>query len=244
MVIALIQARMGSTRLPGKVLKTIGTRPVIEHVIRRAEAATLVDDVYVVTSIEKNNLPLIHFVSGLGVALYVGSEDDVLDRYWQAARLTRADHFVRITADCPVMDPVMIDRVIALHLERGNDYTSNIAPPSWPDGLDVEVVTRDALRRCWSEATARHDREHVTPYIRANSRFFTLGNLSSQKDLSSFRWTLDQTEDYEFLDSIYAELGTENKIFGMDDILSLIEKRPELTAINSHISRNEGSKSE
>lgn len=240
MVLAFIQARMGSTRLPGKVLKLLCGRPVIQHVVERVQAASLVDQVMVVTSIDPNNLPLINHVSGIGVPLFVGSEDDVLDRFWQATRLTAADHIVRITADCPIMDPTMIDRVVEAHLANGNAYTSNIDPPTWPDGLDVEVITRGALEIAWVEATEAHEREHVTPYLRNNPARFASENVASDVDLSGHRWTLDQEEDYRFLEAVYLHLGDTEKLFGMREILKLLSEQTELQEINAFIDRNVG----
>lgn len=240
MVLALIQARMGSTRLPGKVLKPLAGIPVIEHVVHRVRSAAMVDDVMVVTSIDPSNIPLIHVVSGLGCRVFVGSEDDVLDRFWQATRLTDADHLVRVTADCPVIDPDVIDSVIRLHVAEKNHYTSNTDPPTWPDGLDVEVMTRAALETAWSKARSTPEREHVTPYIRNNPQLFKTGGLRSPVDLSVHRWTLDQDEDYALLQSVFDELYKPSGIFRHGEILDLLLRKPELTDVNATIQRNEG----
>jgi len=241
MVLALIQARMGSTRLPGKVLKPLAGRPVIDHVIERVASATHVDDVMVVTSIDRNNLPLVTRVAEQGVGVFVGSEDDVLDRFWQAVRLTEADTVVRVTADCPIIDPEIIDRVVCLHVERGFDYTSNVDPPSWPDGLDVEVVSRTVLETAWREASTPADREHVTPFIRRDRRRFNIGNLASDRDLSGLRWTLDEEADYRFLQAIFEEIGDKGEVFGLQRVLHLLDRRPDMSKINAGIERNAGS---
>lgn len=242
MVLALIQARMGSTRLPGKVLKPLAGRPVIDHVIKRVATAERVDDVMVVTSIDRNNLPLISRVTEQGIGIFVGSENDVLDRFWQAVRLTDADTIVRVTADCPIIDPAIIDRVIGLHQEEGFDYTSNIDPPTWPDGLDVEVVSRPVLEIAWREATTNPDREHVTPFVRRHRRRFTIGNLASDRDLSGFRWTLDEEADYRFLRAVFEEVGNDGAMFGLQQVLELLDRRPDISGINSGIERNAGSR--
>jgi spore coat polysaccharide biosynthesis protein SpsF len=242
MNLALIQARMGSTRLPGKVLKPLAGLPAIHHVIARVRQAKTVDEVMVVTSIEPANLPLFHYVTGIDTCVFVGSEDDVLDRFWQATRLTHAKNIIRITADCPVMDPVMIDRVVELHRESGAAYTSNTEPPTWPDGLDVEVMQREALQDAWANAETTHDREHVTPFIRGNNSRFVRQNLASDVDLSEHRWTLDQDEDYRFLSAVIDALYSDNPFFGMQDILRLVNEDSTLTAINNSIERNAGSK--
>ncbi|WP_319475400.1 glycosyltransferase family protein [Marispirochaeta aestuarii] len=241
MIIALIQARMGSTRLPGKVLKPLDGKAVIEHVIERTKKATGIDEVIVVTSIESANLPLIRHVASLGIRVFVGSEDDVLDRYWQAARLTPANHIVRVTADCPLLDSTVVASVIKVHLEQNNDYTSNIDPPTWPDGLDVEVMKRSVLEIAWREAEDSHDREHVTPYIRRNYKRFRLGNVLSQENLSEYRWTLDREEDYRFLCRIFRDLSDGTDIYFTHRIIDYLKKNPELLSINQGIMRNEGS---
>lgn len=243
MVLALIQARMGSTRLPGKVLKLLAGRPVIDHVMQRVSAAKTVDEAMVVTSIDRNNLPLISRVATQGVGVFVGSENDVLDRFWQAVRLTDADAIVRVTADCPVIDPQIIDRVVELHLDRGFDYTSNIDPPTWPDGLDVEVVSRNVLETAWREATTLHDREHVTPFVRRERQRFKIGNLASERDLSEFRWTLDEEADFRFLQAVFGEIGNDGAVFGLHQVLELLDRRPDLSEINTGITRNAGSQS-
>ncbi len=240
MTLALIQARMGSTRLPGKVLKKLAGTPVIDHVISRVRASKQVGQVIVVTSIDKSNLPLIHHVSGNNTGVFIGSENDVLDRFWQATRLTDAEHIVRITADCPALDPTVADAVIEKHLRDGNDYTTNTNPPTWPDGLDVEVIRRSALEAAWHEAKAKSDREHVTPFIRNNHERFHTGNYAAQTDLSHHRWTIDQAEDFRFLQTVFDYLYPSNPLFGYQDVLTLLEKHPELATANANISRNEG----
>lgn len=242
MVIALVQARMGSSRLPGKVLKPLCGKPVVDHVIDRVEAAHAVDSVMVVTSIDANNLPLIHHVSGRGTGVFVGSENDVLDRYYQAAQLTQGDHFVRVTADCPVIDPELINSVVSAHLQLGNSYTCNTDPPTWPDGLDVEVFTRTALETAWTEATSTHDREHVTPYIRTHKDRFPCSNVASEIDYAHHRWTLDEERDYQFLQAVFQLIERQTAVFGKDEVFSLLEAHPELMKINGQIERNAGSR--
>jgi spore coat polysaccharide biosynthesis protein SpsF (cytidylyltransferase family) len=233
---------MGSSRLPGKVLKELAGKPVIDHVIDRVAAATTIDRVLVITSIDPNNLPLIHHVSGRGTGVFVGSENDVLDRYYQAAQLTEGDHFVRVTADCPVIDPVLIDSVVSEHLRTGNSYTSNTAPPTWPDGLDVEAFSRTALETAWTEATLSHDREHVTPYIRTHADRFPGSNVASEIDYSHHRWTLDEQRDYQFLEAVFQMLERPDAVFGRDEIFSVLEAHPEILKINNQIERNAGSR--
>ena len=242
MIIAIIQARMGSTRLPGKVLLPLAGKPVIEHVIDRVRSSSLVDEVIVATSIESVNLPLVSHVAALGIKVFVGSENDVLDRFWQAIRLTTAVHVVRITADCPLLDSTVIDSVIQEHIESGNDYSTNTEPPTWPDGLDVEIMKCSALEIAWRESTEQGDREHVTPFIRKNKNRFRIGNIRSNVDLSDHRWTLDQEEDYKFLVNIFDNLGGGGVEFTTQQVLDFLHANPEVVQINSGIIRNEGSR--
>jgi spore coat polysaccharide biosynthesis protein SpsF (cytidylyltransferase family) len=167
-VVAIIQARMGSVRFPGKMLKQLGDKPLIWHVIHRVQQATLVDKVVLATSVNENNKPLVREVQSYGVDSYVGDENDVLDRFYQCAKKFKATTIVRITGDCPFSDPEVIDAVISLFQKKRLDYASNVLPPTYPDGLDVEVFSFDALEKAWKEATLQSEREHVTPYIWKN----------------------------------------------------------------------------
>lgn len=238
-IIAIIQARLGSTRLPGKVLLDIEGRTVLEHVIRRVKSSKLVTDVIVATTINKDDLKIVKLCANLGISVYCGSEDDVLDRYYQTARLFGADHIVRITSDCPLIDHMLIDEVITLHVQEKADYTSNTLKETYPDGEDIEVFTFAALKEAWKKANLSSEREHVTPYIRKNPAF-KLANLEYKKDLSHKRWTLDNPEDYDFIKSIYKNIYIKNPDFGMEEILKFIDKNPVVEKINQHINRNEG----
>lgn len=238
-IIAIIQARLGSTRLPGKVLLDLEDKTVLERVIERVKASKLITDVVVATTIRKEDLRIVKLCADIGTSVYCGSVDDVLDRYYQAARLFKADHIVRITSDCPLIDPVVIDAVIKLHFLDEADYTTNIIKETYPDGEDVEVFTFEALRKTWKNANLASEREHVTPYLRKNPAF-KIASLESKKDLSHKRWTLDNPEDYEFIKLIYENLYNKNQLFGMEEILKFIDKNPEVEKINKSIIRNEG----
>ena len=238
--IAIIQARMGSTRLPGKVLLNLEDKTVLEHVVNRVRSSKYVDDVVVATTVSKDDLRIVELCANLGVSIYCGSEDDVLDRYYQAAKLFKADNIVRITSDCPVIDSKIIDDAITLHLNNNADYTSNTLKETYPDGQDVEIFSFASLRTAWKDAKLTSEREHVTPYIRNHSDIFKHASLEYKDDLSQKRWTLDNTEDLEFLRLIYKYLYSKNPLFNMDDILALIEKKPDIEKINQHIIRNEG----
>ncbi len=238
-IIAIIQARLGSTRLPGKVLLDLEGRTVLEQVIERVKSSRFINEVIVATTINKEDLEIVKLCASLGISLYCGSVDDVLDRYYQAARLFKADHIVRITSDCPMIDPKIIDDVITLHLRENADYTSNTLKETYPDGQDTEIFTFNALKEAWKNANLASEREHVTPYIRKNPAFKLL-NLESKINLSKKRWTLDNPEDYEFIKIIYENLYYKKPLFNMDDILDFIAENPEIEKINQSIIRNKG----
>ncbi len=236
----IIQARMGSSRLPNKVLMPLAGKPVLEHVIRRCQQARLVGRVIVATTVEAKDLPVVNFVSGLGVSVFCGAVNDVLDRYYQAARLFDLQHIVRITADCPMLDPEVIDRVIVAYFQEKADYTSNtLEPATYPDGEDVEVFSFEALSRAWTEAVLLSEREHVTPYIRKNDSF-SKTRVFHEKDISHLRWTLDETRDYEKLSAIFDGLYVEDNFFHMKDALRFLAAHADIDAVNAAIGRNEG----
>ena len=239
-IVAIIQARMGSTRLPGKALITIADKTVLEHVIQRVQACRLVNEVVVATTGSKGDLPIVKLCAEQGISVYCGSENDVLDRYYQAANLFKAKTVIRITADCPLMDPRVIEMVLRKHLQAGADYTSNTINETFPDGEDVEVFSFAALAKAWQEAKFASEREHVTPYIRKAANGFKLAGVSSEIDLSRKRWTLDNQEDLLFINKIFAGLYAKDPLFGLKDILAFLAANPALEEINCHLSRNEG----
>ena len=234
----LIQARMGSTRLPGKVMADIFGMPMIELLIRRLQLSRSVNKIILATSISEKNNKLVAFVETLGVMVFRGSEDDVLDRFYLASQKFTADHFIRITADCPFIDPNMVDSVIDLHLNSGADYTSNTLPPSFPDGLDVEIFSSNALKFACDIAKDKFDREHVTPILRRSLKI-SRSNYKSDEDFSALRWTVDEKEDLDLIRLIYDGLGRVID-FSWADILKFVSDNPELDKINQMIVRNEG----
>jgi len=239
-VVAIIQARTGSTRLQNKVLLNLEGKTVLDQVINRVKASKLVDCVVVATTINKKDLDIANACSKTKTSVYCGSENDVLDRYYQAAKLFQADHIVRITADCPLIDPKIIDQIIKLHLQKKGDYTSNCTEVTYPDGEDVEVFTINTLFKIWKKAQLNSEREHVTKYIANHPKEFKIINYRNSKNLSDKRWTLDEPADYEFIKIIYKNLYPVNKLFGMRDILIFLKKNPKLEMINNKIIRNEG----
>jgi len=237
--IAIVQARMGSTRLPNKVMKSINGVPMIELLLARLSQSKELDQIVVATSIDIKNKPLIEHVLALGYACEQGSEDDVLERYVSTANLHQADVIVRITGDCPMVDPNLVDESIRLFCLENVDYFSNINPPSYPDGLDIEVVTLAALEQAIRESDKPFDHEHVTPYIRESGRFNSSG-IQNNEDLSALRWTVDEQADFEVITNIFTHFAPEIH-FTWQQILELQRIKPDLFAANQQIIRNEGS---
>src|SRR5688572_10130845 len=186
--VAIVQARMGSTRLPNKVMRPIGGTPMIGVLLERLSRAKRVDRIIVATSTDARNAPLAAFVRGLGYGVFEGSEDDVLDRYCGAAQEAGADTVIRITGDCPLVDPLLVDQVVDLFEKNGARYASNVQPATFPDGLDIEVFSREVLEQARREASSRSDREHVTPFIRRLADG-DAANLANAEDYSNLRWT-------------------------------------------------------
>ena len=242
-IYAIIQARMGSTRLPGKVLMNLSGKPVLEHVIDRLNQSNYINQIIVATSYEDGNEGIVDLCDLKKVFCFKGSEDDVLDRFYQACKNFNVgldDIVIRITADCPLIDYEIVDKTIKLHLDENNDYTSNTMPCTYPDGLDCEVFNFEVLDNAWKNANLSSEREHVTLYIRNHPEMFKLGGLTNDIDYSDLRWTLDEKEDYILINEIYENLYSSNEFFKMDEILQLLEDKPELNDINSFIMRNEG----
>jgi glutamate-1-semialdehyde 2,1-aminomutase/spore coat polysaccharide biosynthesis protein SpsF len=239
-VVAIIQARMSSTRFPGKVLADLCGRPVLWYVVHRLRRARLVGEIVVATSTQPADDPIAAWCAREGVACFRGSESNVLDRYYQAARAHRAAAVVRITGDCPLIDPAVVDKVIAAYLEGGADYVANILRYTYPDGLDTEVFSFAALERSHGEATQVTEREHATPYMRHSGKF-RLRNVEHDVDLfhDAHRWVVDEPRDLEFMRALLRELNGKAEA-GMEEILKVLGAHPEIKAINQSIIRNEG----
>lgn len=237
---AIIQARTGSTRLPRKVLLTIMGKPVLEYVVERARGAKTLDDVIIATTVDTDDSPIADIARKLGVDVYRGSENDVLDRFYQAARTFNLSHIVRITADCPLIDPGIIDAVVNYYRKCKADYCSNALEPTFPDGEDVEVFSFNALSAAWQNARLQSEREHVTPYIKKHPERFKLISFKNNFDLSAKRWTLDEKKDFQFIKSVLESLYPKSPMFTMDDVLAFVRKHPEMERLNSGIQRNEG----
>lgn len=237
-VLAIVQARMGSTRLPNKVMRPLQGRPMIEVLLHRLAASRRITTIMVATSEDPRNRPLVEHVRSLGHPVFAGSENDVLDRFHRAALPHRPDAVVRITGDCPLVDPQLVDAVIERFQQTGVDYCSNIDPPSFPDGLDTEVFTFAALERAVREATKPFEREHVTPYLR-QAPVFRRANYTLAENLSAQRWTVDEAADFAVIENIFAAFHPRLD-FSWLDVLRLQHDRPELFRMNEHLLRNEG----
>ncbi|MDD5085611.1 MAG: glycosyltransferase family protein [Candidatus Omnitrophica bacterium] len=236
-VIAIVQARMGSTRLPGKVLIDIAEKPMLWHVLDRLRHAHFVHDVMVATSINKKDNAIERFCRVNNLNCYRGSEEDVLDRYYQAARVEKADIVVRITADCPLTDPKIVDKVISAYVKNAGSFqgSSNVINRTYPRGLDTEVISFSALEQAWGKAKKPYQREHATTYIYEHPEEFKMYSVENGEDLSLLRWTVDEESDLCFVREIYKRLWREGKVFLIRDVLAALEKEPYLKEINSRI---------
>lgn len=239
-VVAIVQARMGSIRLPNKVLKPICDEPMIGLLLSRLARAKEVAEIIVATSADPLNQQLADYVNSIGYKCYRGSEIDVLDRFLQAAKFAMADIIVRITGDCPLVDPALVDGVICKFKDANVDYLSNTSPPTFPDGLDIEVFTFSALERAAIETSNAFDREHVTPYLRESPNF-KRASMSHTQDLSALRWTVDVLEDYEVVSRIFNYFSPDVH-FKWLQVLELQRNQPAIFLSNQNIARNEGAK--
>jgi spore coat polysaccharide biosynthesis protein SpsF len=233
-IVAIIQARMCSTRLPGKVMKDISGKPMLWHVIYRVKYSKLINKIVVATSTNKEDDIIENFCKENRILFYRGDEEDVLKRYYEAAKIYNGNKIVRITSDCPLIDPEIVDIVIKEHLKDEVDYTSNTIERTFPRGLDTEVFNFEALERANEMAKEKYQREHVTIFIYENPHLFKIKNVRNFKDLSHLRWTVDEERDLIFVREIYKRLYKGN-IFFMRDILEVLEKEIDLKKINEMV---------
>jgi spore coat polysaccharide biosynthesis protein SpsF len=232
-VLAILQARMSSSRLQNKVLLPLLGQPMLVRQIERVHRASAIDQLIVATSAAPTDDPIAELCAKIGVACYRGSLDDVLDRFEQAARPHAPRHVVRLTADCPLADPQLIDELIVRHIATGADYTTNASPPSFPDGLNAEVMRYSVLHIAWREAQRKSEREQVTAYIASHPERFVVETLRSETNLSALRWVVDSANDFALIERIYAALYPQNPAFTTQDVLHLLEKQPELRTLNT-----------
>ena len=229
---------MNSSRLPGKVLMPLAGRPVLCHVVERIRACKTISEVVVATSNVAADEAIEDWCQSTNIGCYRGSLNDVLDRYYQTGLIYAADAVVRITADCPAIDPTVVDEVVDGFLAGGYEFYGLAG--EFPDGLDCTVFSFDALARAWREATLPSEREHVGPYIEKHPELFKSGGLYKFSGLAHHRWTLDEPRDYEFLNLVFTRLFQKNPLFLSTDVLELLENEPELMELNRDIVRNQG----
>ncbi len=239
-IVAIIQARMGSTRLPGKVMKSLCGHSVLAHVIYRARACHLVDEVVVATTTAPADDLIEAECRRVGATVFRGSEEDVLARYYHAACTVDADVVVRITSDCPLFDPQVLEEMLSRFLGGGGDvdfpdYFSNTLTRTYPRGLDAEIFTFAALERAFDEAEEPFEREHVTPYFYQQPDLFSTDGLTNDRDWSEYRWTLDAEDDWTLIEEIYTRLFSPGRLFTTGEVVALMDRHPELVLLNAHV---------
>ena len=242
--VAIVQARMGSTRLPGKVLLSLCGKSVLAHVVERVRVSRAIDEVIVATTDRQADDAIAALATELGTVPFRGSEEDVLSRYYLAAVERQAEIIVRVTADCPLFDGDLLRAMLAPFAAGcgqvqgpGIDYLSNTLTRTYPRGLDAEIFTFTALERAYRAATHAFEREHVTPFIYSHPELFTLRNFAGDRDYSRHRWTLDTEEDWQLIEAIYAKLYRRDGPFGTRETLALLEHEPALAELNAHVTQ-------
>lgn len=240
-VVCIVQARMTSTRLPGKVLKEVLGKPLLEYEIERLRQCRNLNKIVVATTVLPSDDAVETLCEQLGINVFRGSEEDVLSRYAQAATLHQADAVVRVTADCPLIDPAVVDSVVQTYLETEGkyDYVSNTLERTYPRGLDVEVFSAKALQLAQANSVNKEEREHVTVYIYRRPQEFSVYQVKEATDNSNHRWTVDTPEDFQLIEKILQALYPDNRQFSMQDVLSFLRENPQLMALNAHIEQKE-----
>ena len=234
-IIAIIQARMGSTRLAGKVLLKVKNKPILDYVIYRLSKSKKIDDIILAITTSKKDDVLEEYAIKKSVKYFRGSEDDVLSRYYLAAKKYNADYIVRITSDCPFIDPEIVDNIIERHFNEGADYTANILKRTYPRGVDTEVINFEAIKQAYENAETSFQKEHVTPYIARQPEKFKLLSIEAKGKMRrpDIRVTIDTKEDYKLIEKIL--LHFDNLNFKTEDIIDFLDENPELLEINKHI---------
>ncbi len=236
-IVIIVQARMTSVRLPGKVLKEVLNKPLLEYQIERLKRVAYKDEIIVATTLNNTDQPIVELCNKLLISFYRGPEDDVLSRYYNAALYTNADVIIRVTSDCPIIDPNVIDKTIRFYLDNNSkfDYVSNCLKRTYPRGMDTEVFPFRVLKEAYNEATKKMEREHVTSFIHKQPDRYRLGNFFYYQDKSNHRWTVDMPEDFELIKKIIENLYMKNQEFTLEDVLKMFEEDPNLFLINAHI---------
>ena len=236
-IVIIVQARMGSTRLPGKVAKRVLGKTLLEYLLERLKRVKKSNDLCVATTTDSRNQPILDICSAMFVKTFRGSEEDVLERYFLAAQKFRADAIVRVTADCPLIDPAEIDRLIEHYIENLNryDYVADCKERSYPLGMSAEIFSFEALKQAHENARSIPEREHVTPYLYLHPELFHLENITYKENQRDHRWTVDTLEDLQLVSRIIESLYPVKPNFSIRDILNLVQENPEWKEINSHV---------
>jgi len=237
-IVAIVQARTSSTRLPNKVLKSLGDSSMLVQQIRRMSKSELLSEIVIATSDEESDNPIQDICEENNFKYFRGSLNDVLSRYYHAALKHKADIVVRVTGDCPLSDPKLIDSIINLHVDKQSKYTSNCRPATFPDGFDVEIFNFDLLEDAYHNAELPSEREHVSPYIVKNIEKL---NYEYKEDLSALRVTVDNSEDLSVVREIYEKLDGDKNLFSFEEVIDFLKENPDVSSINSKYERNEGS---
>ncbi len=235
-IVTVIQARSGSTRLPGKVMMDILGHPLLIRMVERVQQSKLAGTIVIATTTESSDDVIEHLCKDQNLHCYRGSRDDLLDRHYQAGLLYDADAVVKIPSDCPLIDPLIIDKVLQYYLDNDFDFVSNLHPATYPDGNDVEVMSWKTIEKAWRNASRTLEREHTTPYIWENPEQFKIANVAWEagQDYSmSHRWTIDYPEDFTFIKTVYEHLYPAKRDFNLQDILALTDQNPDIYAINA-----------
>lgn len=240
LVLAVLQARMSSSRLPGKVLKPILGKPMLERQVERLNRSREIDKLIIATSNNPEDDAIAGLGDKLGIGCFRGDLANVLDRFYRACRPYSADTIVRLTGDCPLTDPAKIDELIRFYRTGPHDYVTNCARPCLPHGLDAEVFSMDALETAWQNAALPSEREHVTPFLKNPENGFSVGHLEYPDTHSHLRWCVDRPEDFDLVKIIFEKLHPANNSFTTSDIIRLMETHPELATLNTGFDRDEG----
>jgi spore coat polysaccharide biosynthesis protein SpsF (cytidylyltransferase family) len=237
-IVIIVQARLGSTRFPKKVLKLIQKKSMIWHVINRLKQVSDIDNIILATTTKKEDTVLINIAKNNDVDYFQGKTSNVLNRFYECTKKFDADVVIRITADCPLIDPKLIQQMLNFYVNNNFDYVSNTIKPTYPDGLDVEIFSFQVLKKTFESAKLQSELEHVTPYIKKNPKKFKLFNFENTRDYSNIRLTVDEPDDLKFIRQIYKKLESETSSF--NKIIKIISSEPKLLKINQHIPRDSG----
>jgi spore coat polysaccharide biosynthesis protein SpsF len=248
----IIQARMGSSRLPGKVLLKINKKPMLHYVLKQTKSAKHVDDFIIATSTNSDDEPIVEYCKENNIKYFRGSEENVLDRYYQCAKKYNLDTIIRITSDCPLIDPNVIDLIFSKFENNSFDYVSNNIEKTqgkwfdsecnFPQGMTVEICKFHALEKAWNEAKKPSEYEHVFPYVQFHPELFKISNIVNSTNLSNIRCTVDRIDDLNFIKEIINRFSENKNFLNIEDIVKIVDQEPELLKINSHIPFDEGIK--